>query len=55
MDVNAPTSEQSSELSKLYSELKPIISFFATSSLYGITLAVLLGIFLAGGLVLISL
>lgn len=37
-----------------FSDLKPIVSFFATSSLYGISLALLLGFFLAGGLMILS-
>lgn len=37
-----------------YSDLKPIISFFATSSIYCITVALIIGIFLIGGLMLFS-
>ena len=38
----------------LIKELKPILSFLATSSLYGISLALLLSFFLIGSLMLLS-
>ncbi len=37
-----------------YKELKPLLSFFAASSLYGISIALLLSVFLVGSLMLIS-
>jgi len=38
----------------VYNDLKPILSFFAESSLYGISLALLLGFFLISGIILIA-
>ncbi len=42
------------DLKAVYNDLKPILSFFAESSLYGISLALLLGVFLISGMVLIA-
>ena len=44
----------SASIPHLLKELKPILSFLATSSLYGISLALLLSFFLIGSLMLLS-
>ncbi|RJP56050.1 MAG: hypothetical protein C4541_13120 [Candidatus Auribacter fodinae] len=50
--LQTPDSHTNSSFS--LEELKPILRFFAKSSLYGISLAVILAVCLAGGLMLFS-
>lgn len=54
MTTQLKTPDSQSKSSFSLEELKPLLRFFATSSLYGISLAVLLAVFLAGGLMLLS-
>ncbi len=54
METIEITPQEKGNLKGLLKELKPIISFFARFSLYGISLALLLGFFLVGGLILFS-
>lgn len=54
METVQITPQEKGSLRGLIKELTPIISFFAKFSLYGISLALLLGIFLVGGLILFS-
>jgi|GEM_PF-2527113 len=54
MAINKKVSGTFQKLSKKYNEVKPLLSFFATSSLYGISIALLLSVFLVGSLMLIS-
>lgn len=46
--------QESIQTQSLFNELKPIIRFFAASSFYGISIAILLACFLAGGLMLLG-
>lgn len=54
MTQTKQNSSESASLLHLLKELKPILSFFAKSSLYGISLALLLSFFLIGSLMLLS-
>ncbi|MDX9703628.1 MAG: hypothetical protein RBU23_11375 [Candidatus Auribacterota bacterium] len=54
METVQLTQKGKNSLKGLIKELAPIISFFARFSLYGISLALLLGFFLIGGLIIFS-
>jgi len=54
MTQTKQNSTDSASVLHLIKELKPILSFLATSSLYGISLALLLSFFLIGSLMLLS-